>query len=302
MSNRFVARAACVSSAAAVLMALGAAHVSAGELARDLKNPESAAVAADGTIYVTTIGEFDKDGDGLVMAYPPSTPDKPKPGKVFATGLNDPKGIVIYKDELYVTDKTRIVKIDKEGKVSVVMKEEQFDPKPTFLNDIAVDDEGSFIASDSGDDSGKGAAIYGVLLNAGFLTGAAPVFDPTISPLMKRPNGLLYDSKKKVLWVVDFASGDLLRAPMDVELPKLEKIAGGFPGGDGLALDDDGNLYITSWKTGELWKLPAGKTEATLLSKEFKAAADLCFDRANKRLIVPDMKAGTLHEVLLEKK
>jgi gluconolactonase len=299
MSNRYVARAACVCRAAAVLLALGAAHATAGELARDLKNPESAAVAADGTIYVTTIGEFDKDGDGQVLAFAPG-----KPVKVFATGLNDPKGIVIHKDVLYVTDKTRIVKIDKEGKVSVAMKEEQFEPKPTFLNDIDidVDREGSFVVTDSGDDKGKGAAVYGVLFDAGFVTGALAILDPTISPLVKRPNGALFDKKKDVLWIVDFETGDLLRVPMVDVGAKPEKIAGGFPGGDGLALDDDGNLYITSWKTGELWKLPAGKTEATLLSKEFKAAADLCFDRANKRLIVPDMKAGTLHEVLLEKK
>lgn len=298
MSRSFVARTSlALVFLAAVSASFDGSPAAAGELARDLKNPESAVVAADGTIYVTTIGEFDKDGDGQVVALEPG-----KPAKVFAAGLNDPKGILIYKDDLYLTDKTRIVKIDKTGKTSVVMEEKLFEPKPTFLNDIAVDTEGSFIVSDSGDDSGKGAAIYGVLLNAGFLTGAAPVFDPVIAPLIKRPNGLLFDSKKKVLWIVDFASGDLLRAPFDVEDPKLVKVAGGFPGGDGLALDDDGNLYISSWKTGEVWKLPAGKTEAELLAKDFQSAADLCYDRANKRLIVPDMKAGTLHEISLEKK
>lgn len=297
MSNRFVARAAWVSAASVLLIALGATNLSAGELAPDLKNPESAAIAADGTIYVTTIGEFDKDGDGQVMAYPPG-----KPAKVFATGLNDPKGIVIHKDVLYVTDKTRIVKIDKEGKVSVAMKEEQFEPKPTFLNDIDVDREGSFVVTDSGDDKGKGAAVYGVLFDAGFITGAIAILDPTLSPLIKRPNGALFDKKKDLLWIVDFETGDLLRMPMDKDGSKPEKIAGGFPGGDGLALDDDGNLYISSWKTGELWMLPAGKTEATVIAKDFKSAADICIDRAGKRIIVPDMKAGTLNEVKLEKK
>lgn len=297
MSNRFVARAACLSAAASVLLALGAANASAGELARDLKNPESAAIAPDGTIYVTTIGEFDKDGDGQVLAFAPG-----KPMKVFAAGLNDPKGIVVHKDALYVTDKTRLVKIDKEGKVSVALEADKFDPKPTFLNDIDVDREGSFVITDSGDDKGVGAAVYGVLLDAGFVTGGIAILDPKISPLVKRPNGALFDKKKDALWIVDFESGDLLRMPMAEEGSKPEKIAGGFPGGDGLALDDDGNLYISSWKTGELWKLPAGKTEAVVIAKDFKSAADICIDRKGNRLIVPDMKAGTLHEVLLEKK
>lgn len=258
--------------------------------ARDLKNPESAAWSqAEQTLYVTVIGEFDKDGDGLVMAYPHG-----KPPKVFAQGLNDPKGIVVYKDHLYVTDKTRIVKIDKEGKVTVALDETKFDPKPTFLNDIDFDDEGSFVVSDSGDDDGKGAAVYGVLLDTGFVTGGAPLFDPSISPLVKRPNGVRLDRKKKQLWVVDFASGDLLRANMDTETPKLEKISGGFPGGDGLELDAEGNLYISSWKTGELWILPEGTTEARLLSNQFISAADICLDVRNGRIIVPDMKAGTV--------
>ncbi|MCE9604610.1 MAG: PQQ-dependent sugar dehydrogenase [Planctomycetia bacterium] len=265
---------------------------------RDLKNPESAAwSAADNTLYVTVIGEFDKDGDGLVMAYPPG-----KPGKVFAQGLNDPKGIVIYKDELYVTDKTRIVKIDKAGVVSVALEEKEFDPKPTFLNDITFDEEGSFVVSDSGDEKGKGAAVYGVILEAGFLKGAAPIFDPTISPLVKRPNGVLFDTKGKVLWVVDFETGDLLRAAMNVEAPKLEKIASGFPGGDGLVLDAEGNLYISSWKTGELWVLPKDAKEARLISNQFVSAADICLDVKNGRIIVPDMKAGTITGIPLPTK
>ena len=77
-----------------------------------LKNPESVCLGPDGSAYVTEIGEFDKDGDGQVSVI--------KEGKAspFATGLDDPKGIVFFANAFYVTDKTRVVKIDLGGKVT----------------------------------------------------------------------------------------------------------------------------------------------------------------------------------------
>ena len=51
------------------------------------KNPESVAIGPDGRIYVSVIGEFDKDGDGTVVVIETARPSP------FATGLDDPKGI-----------------------------------------------------------------------------------------------------------------------------------------------------------------------------------------------------------------
>src|SRR5579863_3555821 len=77
-----------------------------------LKNPESVCLGPNGLAYVTEIGEFDKDGDGQVSVI--------KDGKAspFATGLDDPKGIVYFNNAFYVTDKTRVVKIYMMGKVT----------------------------------------------------------------------------------------------------------------------------------------------------------------------------------------
>ena len=61
-------------------------------------------------MYVTEIGEFGKDGDGQVSVI---VDGKAKP---FATGLDDPKGIVAFQNAFYVTDKTRVVKVDAKAK------------------------------------------------------------------------------------------------------------------------------------------------------------------------------------------
>src|SRR6266853_150640 len=71
-----------------------------------LANPESVCLGPDGLAYVTEIGEFGTDGDGRVSVI------KKSKATPFATGLNDPKGIVAFSNAFYVADKTRVVKID----------------------------------------------------------------------------------------------------------------------------------------------------------------------------------------------
>ena len=88
-----------------------------------LKNPESVAIGTDGRTYVTVIGEFDKDGDGSVQVI--------QDGKAvpFATGLDDPKGMVSYLQWLFVADKKRIWRIDAKGKAEVFVAADAF-PRP----------------------------------------------------------------------------------------------------------------------------------------------------------------------------
>ena len=80
-----------------------------------LKTPESLVQAKDGLIYVSEINEFGKDGDGQISVI-----DRDGKVSVFATGLDDPKGITIIGENLYVADKTKIMKVDRADRKSVV--------------------------------------------------------------------------------------------------------------------------------------------------------------------------------------
>ncbi len=75
-----------------------------------LKMPESALQAKDGNIYISEIGEFGKDGDGQISKL-----DANGNLSVFATGMDDPKGLAMIGDKLYVADKTRVLEINKDG-------------------------------------------------------------------------------------------------------------------------------------------------------------------------------------------
>jgi hypothetical protein len=117
------------------------------------------------------------------------------------------------------------------------------------------------------------------------------VVDGTKNPSLKTPNGLVMDGMNHLL-MLDFTSGELLR--INVNDGASTKVADGFDGGDGLAWDNFGRLFITSWKSGKVWGIPRPGVQPIALPSGLGSAADLCVSRDGKSLLVPDMKAGTL--------
>ena len=167
-----------------------------------LTNPESVCYGPKGLLYVTEIGEFDKAGDGKVSVIEDGK------ARTFATGLDDPKGMVFYRDALYVTDRTKIVKIDEQGQTSVYAAADQFPSSPKFLNDIAIDNlSGIFLVSDSGDQKGHAGAVYWIDIRLGKITTLA---DTQTIPDLHTPNGVIFDGSSAAL-VADFGSGALYR-------------------------------------------------------------------------------------------
>lgn len=266
---------------------------------KGLKNPESVVIGGDGRMYITEIGEFGKDGDGQVTVV--GKDGKPAP---FATGLDDPKGIVAYQNILYVADNKKVLRIDNKGKVTVIADEKAFPTPPLFLNDITVDENGTIYVSDSGDLKGNGGAIYRLNIGGGFpfpkfkdkqpepaKAKVTLVTDGKKNPAIKAPNGLVMDGKSFLL-VLDIVSGELLRIKLGDG--SSTKIAEGFQGGDGLAWDMHGRLFITSWAQGKVWGIPRAGQTPILIGEGFASAADLCLDPTGKFLLIPDMKSGTL--------
>jgi sugar lactone lactonase YvrE len=252
---------------------------------KGLASPESVITGPDARLYVSEIGEFGKDGDGKVTVIGKSGQAEP-----FAKGFDDPKGLAASKDAIFVADKTRIWKIDLQGHASVFVKAQDFPQPPLFLNDLAIDSGGNLYVSDSGDieKGGKGAIFK--ITPAGKAT---LVVSEAQNPAIKSPNGLVVESTGHLL-VVDFASGELLR--LDMGKGEVEKLADGFGGGDGLARDAAGVLYVSDWKNGRVWKLDPKQKGAKpqQYAQAFQAAADIALSSDGKFVIVPDMKAGAL--------
>lgn len=280
----------CYQSLLAGMLSLASATAYAGEAdvvkVAGLKMPESVLVAPDGRIYVSEIGEFGKDGDGQISIV--------EAGKVrpFATGMDDPKGLAFSRGTLYVADKTRVLKIGLDGKWKVLAAAEAFPAKPQFLNDLATDKSGNLYVSDSGDLKGKGGAVYRVSPQ-----GKVSIVVSDQDKRVLAPNGLLPEGEDKLL-MVDFFSGILYR--ITLKTGSMVQVAEGFGGGDGIARDRKGVLWISDWKNGRVFSLKKDG-ELKLVQAGYQAAADIGLSADGKSILVPDMKAGELHWLKVER-
>lgn len=239
-------------------------------------SPESVVQDAKGDIYVSEIGEFNKDGDGKITRISID-------GKLstFASGMDDPKGLTFIGKSLYVTDKNRVLKVESNGKWMVFGSTMAFPQTPIFLNDITSDEAGNLYVSDSGNLS-AGGAIFKITQDK-----KITLILNENTPEILAPNGVLV--VKNDLFEVDFASGILYK--INLKTKSILKVAEGFGGGDGLIKSGD-SFFVSDWKNGKIFKLQRNKV--TLFKEGFTAAADIALSYDKRSIITPDMKTGSV--------
>ncbi len=244
-----------------------------------LKTPESVVQAKDGVIYISEIGTPDVKGDGQI-----SKVDKKGSVTVFAKGLDDPKGLAIIGNKLYAADKAGIIEIKQDGTWQVYAAAATFPKPPVFLNDLEADKLGNLYVSDS-NDLKSGGSIYKIAKGGSPVTLVVDSKNPDILA----PNGLLFEGRNNLL-SIDFESGILYR--VNLTTGATTKLAEGFGGGDGLVKTKAGKIIISSWKTGTINEVVAGK--ARVIKEGYKSAADIALSTDGTFLMVPDMLAGEL--------
>lgn len=217
-------------------------------------------------LYVSCIdGKPDgKDGKGAIAKVSPD-------GKIISaswvSGLDAPKGMGLFKNNLYVTDITRIVTIDIiSGKILSTTEVDG----ARFLNDITVDKKGNVYASDT--QTGK---IHLLKDNK-----ASVYFE---SKDFKGINGLL--ALGDALYIADFATGINYKLNAAKELSTFSKTA---EGADGVVEVGKNEYLVSSWH-GEVAFVDAkGESKKLLDTKEEKFnAADIEFDPKSKTLFIP---------------
>lgn len=286
-----------------LLPALSTTPVLAGDIAFPVKvgeRPESITPGFDGKYFVTLFnGNEKRDGEVRVI-----TADGTRP---FAQGLDEPKGIVFLNDHLFVADLLNVVKIDNKGKVTVFAAKEDFPHEIRYLNDVAVDPSGKGIyVTDMGatdkmrDPQGKlwpvgsqqakdipaVGRVYHIDLN-GKVTIAQDA-----NRMMTNPNGVGVANDGTLL-IGAFFNGLLLKQNGN----GLKIIAEQMRGADAVEQGEDGYYYVSSIIEATVWKIDPVSGKKTILKDGLESAADFYLDEENKRLLLPDMKAGMVYAI-----
>jgi sugar lactone lactonase YvrE len=244
--------------------------------ATGLASPESVLLSPDGSFfYVSNVnGEGEaRDGNGFIARV---SRDGIVLERLWATGLDAPKGMALKDGRLYVADITKLVAIDTAtGKVVKTWPA----PGAGFLNDVALMPDGRIIVSDS--DGGSVYALEGDALSIWLKT-----------PQLRGANGLLPADGK--LYVTTM-QGLLLE--IDPASRAERVVARGLGLADGLARLDDGSFLVGEWPGRLFHVAPDGKAALVSDTRDRETYLNdfLVTESLTRRVLVaPQWKPGAL--------
>lgn len=232
-------------------------------------HPESVVSNAGGEVlYISNIGDKEAE-DGFISKANAE-------GEIielnWITGLNDPKGLLVVDDFLYVTDNTEFVKMSvSEGKIIEKIPVEG----SKSLNDITIDNEGNIYISDTGKSS-----IFRKSKDSG------EIIEWINSEELEHPNGLLA------------VGNDLMVSSWGKENPgpfkkvnitskEISNISeSGIGNLDGVQLTENNNFLISDWQSGKIYLITPNGDQKEILTSE-KSAGDILYLPNQKKLVLP---------------
>ncbi len=200
-------------------------------------------------------------------------------------GLEEPRGIIIRAGKLYVADKNAIKIVDPEKAVIIDTLKI---PGAVMLNDLAFTKTGIIYTTDTGGD-----CVY-------VIDPIANKMQKLTSPLLKKPNGIVYDMPRDQMFVVCFKekSPILSVSTLDNRISIFKDTIYDYL--DGIAIDDLGRIYITSWGQDMIFEIPQEQNRYLPTFKGIKDAADIFYYLPANQLIVPLFSDNQIIRLQLE--
>jgi sugar lactone lactonase YvrE len=252
---------------------------------KGLAQPESVVVdPATGAIYVSNIvgAVMQKDGNGFIAKL---SGDGKVLTRQWVKGLDAPTGLALHDRTLYVADVDELVEINAAS--GEIIKRYPANGA-TFLNDVAVDADGTVYVSDTPTNT-----IWRLKDGS---------FEPWLAnDKLNGPNGLLVQGDTLIV----ASLGRIPSVGQKQELGGLSQISlkdqsvtplgNGQPIGnlDGLELLQPGVYLVTDWAAGALYRVDA-KGKAERLIDLNQGSADLTYLPDKKIVLIPMMLDNSL--------
>lgn len=246
----------------------------------------------DGSYYVSNINgtPTNKAGNGYISKISSSgniVIQRFIGGRKDRTVLNAPKGLVIIGKNLFVTDIDQVKEFDKQsGKLIATVDFEKFNAK--FLGDLAADSHGVIYVSD-------------MMTNRIFKLDTRDnnrVWVYKEDSALSGPRGLLINPKTRNLIVVTWDPGKVLE--IDHASKKIHVLKKALVGLDGVDIDNHGNLYVSSFEKGEIYRIPNyGRGPIATFMGGLTTPAGISYDRKRNEILIPSLKGNTAAAVVV---
>lgn len=189
----------------------------------------------------------------------------------WVEGLNDPKGLVVKGDKLYVTDVNVLVEIDLE--TGEILRRIPVEGAKS-LNDPAMDEKGDIYFSDL-----AGNSIFK-------LDQTGEVESWLSSPELEKPNGLFVtpDFILVAAWGEE-QNGNILK--IDRSTKEISSISReGIGNMDGIQSKGSGEYFISDWATGKIYSFDMNGNLKEVLTSE-KSSGDILYLEDENKLYLP---------------
>ena len=194
--------------------------------------------------------------------------------------LNAPKGMALVEQTLYVADLDTLRAFDTVSGKPVASTSMAAAPGqvPVSLTDVAYDGAGLLYCSDQ-----RGNRIYRVELPSRKVT--VLVSDPALAG----PAGLAVHPKSGQLIAVSWDKGKILSITPEGIVSEIFSngfFSGRFSNLRGVDFDRWGNMYVSDFTTGKVWRMTWDK-RFQVIAEYLPSPGDLGIDRTNNLILVP---------------
>lgn len=192
----------------------------------------------------------------------------------FKQGLAHAFGNIIHENILYVSDGTSIYGYDLDDPNITVMN--LFVPLAIQMDGMAVDDNNNLYVVET-----IGARIFKIDLQA-------QTYSLFVTGLSQRPQDVVFDRSNNRLLVCSWYDNSPIQAVSLTDTSVTNLVSTGFGNCDGLAIDGNGNYYISSWTTNSVYYYNSSfANPPILLSGGHYGPSNIYYDETNGVVAIP---------------
>jgi len=159
-------------------------------------------------------------------------------------------------------------------------------PGAQFMNGMASDGAGRIWVSDF-----TGKKIYEINVS----DVANPVLSTVVANTVSTPNGLVYDGANDRLLMANWGSMSAIKGISLTDYSILTLHSTGLSNVDGIALDNLGRVYVSSWQPQRVTRFSDNYTVTeSIITTGLGNPADICYALAVDTLAVPNSSTNTV--------